>query len=171
MTIPIIIIKWNHGGGNKEIGLRVQSDNQWSNRAHMLSDLQTSSPKHVTLKKACKIVWKKWWPAHFWLHMQSNKKKGTTPLWPSIFFFSRLWKDDVSTTNSISHQCRSSYNHLQWESQLNPWPSDERPRPKKWQIKTKTYMAPFSMKIQLVSTQKQRRAQKRAHDLKNQDAS
>jgi len=42
---------------------------------------------------------------------------------------------------------------------------------KKWQIKAKPTMAPFWRENQLVQTQKKTRAQRRAHDLENQDAS
>jgi hypothetical protein len=85
-------------------------------------------------------------------YMQSNKKKkSTTPLWPSIFLV-EYQKDDVSMTNPlvINVILVISYNQLQGESQLNPWPSDEGPRAKSGKSRLNLHGTPFWMEIQLV---------------------
>jgi hypothetical protein len=59
-----------------------------------------------------------------------QQEEGYNSTMTKYLFFSRLSKGWCFYDQSISHQCHFSYDQLQWESQLNPWPSDEGPRPK-----------------------------------------
>jgi hypothetical protein len=54
---------------------------------------------------------------------------------------------------------------------LDPWPLDEGPRPKRWQIQAKSTWHHFGEKINPFKPKKKKKLKMRARDLKNQHTS